>query len=432
MYKAKAEAVSGSNVYAGGKWLKCIGNKPVRVGENVWTDGKVVYGYHKESQQPLVITAPQDDEGIPIMIRDEKTIRLFTFKKGSLQFIQEMPALSYKDPTYHYPRYRYHNPIMINDYKSSILYNKKAIAFDEENKYVEARVIAANINRQGDFFSIIKKNSVVEIRKNGVAIQTFDLNAEYINEIVNQCPDPPSLPFLPARIASLTFELNGFIEDENNWWFSWDGFISKFLSDEYTGSYPESGLDPTPCIGLGNSYYLSKYFVYTNKDKYLIYKAYREETFADDYLRHEDDDPRLTSIDTVSAPDVEKINFQLQDGYYYKLTPVIVPDETNPISMQVYWIDIFSPSGEKIIDGKENDHMMTIASKPVFLITKIKNGEYLLAWIDNPSESASIFTITDGKKTSLIEDKYCANQRLRPMKKIKNWQNRIEEIAFDD
>ena len=72
MYRVKAEAVSGTKVFAGGKWLQCIGNKPVRVGEYIWTDGRCVYGNCQESQQPPIIITPHEDETIPIMLFDDE------------------------------------------------------------------------------------------------------------------------------------------------------------------------------------------------------------------------------------------------------------------------------------------------------------------------------------------------------------------------
>ena len=68
MYRATAEIVSGTRVYADGKWLQCIGNKCVSVGDRIWTDGRCVYGHLQESEQPKVITVAPDDEGIPILI----------------------------------------------------------------------------------------------------------------------------------------------------------------------------------------------------------------------------------------------------------------------------------------------------------------------------------------------------------------------------
>ena len=91
MYRARAEAISGTNVYAGGKWLQCIGNKNVSVGDYIWTDGRCVYGNHYTPQQPLIITAPQGDEGMPIIVVSEAQnvwqYEYYTFSKGRLKFI---------------------------------------------------------------------------------------------------------------------------------------------------------------------------------------------------------------------------------------------------------------------------------------------------------------------------------------------------------
>lgn len=69
MYRARVEQVNGINVRAGGKWLRCIGNRTVHVGDMVYTDGKVVYGYDKESMTPPVIVAPKNDSiCVPVFI----------------------------------------------------------------------------------------------------------------------------------------------------------------------------------------------------------------------------------------------------------------------------------------------------------------------------------------------------------------------------
>lgn len=67
MYHATAEQVSGDRVFAGGKWLTCIGNKPVNVGDRIWTDGRCVYGYYMEPQQPPVILV-EKEKAIPILL----------------------------------------------------------------------------------------------------------------------------------------------------------------------------------------------------------------------------------------------------------------------------------------------------------------------------------------------------------------------------
>ena len=66
MYRATVAAVSGIKVYAGGRWLTCIGNSPVRVGDHIWTDGRCVYGNELESGAPFIPIIPMKEEGIPL------------------------------------------------------------------------------------------------------------------------------------------------------------------------------------------------------------------------------------------------------------------------------------------------------------------------------------------------------------------------------
>ena len=62
MYRAMVEAVSGLKVRAGGKWMTCIGNRTVKAGDMIWTDGRCVYGHDREAQTPLVIANPAKDK----------------------------------------------------------------------------------------------------------------------------------------------------------------------------------------------------------------------------------------------------------------------------------------------------------------------------------------------------------------------------------
>lgn len=79
MYKARVEAVSGTKVRAGGKWLTCIGNKNVRVGDSIWTDGRCVYGNEYTPQQPIVITGGKEDLAIPIFQEQNSVAKCYTY-----------------------------------------------------------------------------------------------------------------------------------------------------------------------------------------------------------------------------------------------------------------------------------------------------------------------------------------------------------------
>lgn len=70
MYQITVEAVRGRHVISGGKQLVCIGNATVHVGDNVWTDGKCVYGHHQTGSESFVPTALEEKplSAVPILL----------------------------------------------------------------------------------------------------------------------------------------------------------------------------------------------------------------------------------------------------------------------------------------------------------------------------------------------------------------------------
>lgn len=85
MYKARAEQIYGNKVFAGGKWLTCIGNKNVHVGDYVWTDGRCAYGNVMESGTPFIPSIIEEEETIPLyfrFIKDKKTLDNFAYYDG--------------------------------------------------------------------------------------------------------------------------------------------------------------------------------------------------------------------------------------------------------------------------------------------------------------------------------------------------------------
>ena len=91
--KVRVESVNGINVIAGGNSLRCIGNKTVRVGDYVWTDGRCVYGFERTPTQPIVLTFKE--EGIVILII-RGTLRFNTlWQAEAFQNVHEVIRLSY-------------------------------------------------------------------------------------------------------------------------------------------------------------------------------------------------------------------------------------------------------------------------------------------------------------------------------------------------
>ena len=65
MHRARVKAVSGNRVLADGVWLTCIGNRTVREGEWIWTDGRCVYGHESEGGSSYIPTNVLS--GIPLL-----------------------------------------------------------------------------------------------------------------------------------------------------------------------------------------------------------------------------------------------------------------------------------------------------------------------------------------------------------------------------
>lgn len=147
MYRARVEAVSGVRVRAGGKWLTCIGNKNIRVGDLIWTDGRCVYGHEQTPQQPHVITSGED-LAIPIA----RNKNFYTYQK----------KLKYHDAQ--------------SEKTLGLLTNTRNGHVYISGNYISGkkRIIAANADEQGNLFYIAVENDKIEIVKNGAVVKTIE------------------------------------------------------------------------------------------------------------------------------------------------------------------------------------------------------------------------------------------------------------------
>ncbi len=66
MYPAMVEAVGRGVITAGGKNLRTIGNIKCRVGDRIWTDGRVVYGHVPVRER---VCPPAVPGGVPFVDR---------------------------------------------------------------------------------------------------------------------------------------------------------------------------------------------------------------------------------------------------------------------------------------------------------------------------------------------------------------------------
>lgn len=69
MHQERVTAVSGSNVLAGGRWLRAIGNQSIEAGDLIWTDGRCVYGNSAEGGETAPVAVGRERQ-IPIFLDD--------------------------------------------------------------------------------------------------------------------------------------------------------------------------------------------------------------------------------------------------------------------------------------------------------------------------------------------------------------------------
>lgn len=190
MYKAKVEQVNGINVRAGGKWLRCIGNKNVRVGDLIWTDGRCVYGYEKESMTPLVATVTNCNFGVPLRCGDD-----FYYFDHKLNFVANEPNIS-----------------------GEITNNRKFVWG------VTEKFIAGNCDNSNNIYTMVERRSatpysaysLVDIKMNGKVVTTIDTS-----KFCNECREKALalVPYEPVHYYanSYTNIVWAFIENLNNW-----------------------------------------------------------------------------------------------------------------------------------------------------------------------------------------------------------------------
>ena len=438
MYRARIQAVSGSKVYADGKWLSCIGNKNFRAGEMVYTDGRCAYGNFQESQQPLVITTPQE-EGIPILMYRGTC---YTFQKNNLKQVAE------------------------TDFRHMSLINNK-------NKVFVHPYLAANIDNQGNIFVMaeiqesddddyitvdkvaIFKNDKTSAELKFNKVKEFDLLAWFNNEVYPKCPEAYSramdIPlggdfdeatghhYTPREIGYWTSGSSlrirkAFIEDDNNFEILVHAETGNSFHNADDVRLASAGYDIICQFKNGEdeknimSEKLSIGEVdYRITEKgYLAYnKKYNPVTNWEDPIFNYEYPIDVKNTITCSAG----------DGYYYTMTQ----ERIDSYSIYVYGEyrhKFFSPDKQQIAETHGGvDHNI--------FFRKVKGG-YLIAAcytlilynlfgeeISPRGFDGIFFYSNSNKELKRLSYEEPENKRLRPMKKIKGWQNRIQEIDLN-
>ena len=483
MYRARVEAVSGLKVRAGGKWLTCIGNRNVKVGDLIWTDGRCVYGYEQTPQQPFVITS--DDCGIPIIIdrnfytyknylkdegvsSDEQFYCFSNDKRGNLYVSTDKKILAsnVKDGNFYY---------LIEDGDNiNIVKNDAVIKFVENSAKTKV-----NEKTSQEFPSVSGKSTTMYYKYAKVNFADTPVNME--DEQGN------AIPFLSFEWMKLRYTnyatgytvtstpINeqvsdriedtqtiyydwAFIEDEKNWAIVVTniceinrGYITgvietidvsnvlmgefmiirRPLADEYRGT-------------VAQTYYISSsgenlIFDYLKKSSWCTgYSGYEEGSWNQYIagwlgLNYSQNVPQ-TFDDSPADYNIEpflKQQFPIHDGFFFTVNSVTVSEQSN---------------GFKIIGllGKINITIFTQKNKPFFTgtfyylpyisVCKTKNQKWLLGVFQRLNKRTTNEVIgkglyeISGDKLNQISYNKIFNQCLRPMKKYKHWWEKIQSL----
>lgn len=491
MYRARVEAVSGVRVRAGGKWLTCIGNKNVRVGDLIWTDGRCVYGHEQTPQQPHVITS-DEDLAIPILLNDGKNDIFFTFRKGQLQ---ELKQAETKNQT------RILNNKSSKVYSSSkkttgkVPYDISAANCGSDIYTLETSNAVSELSHYFDdvevpgtiygltppFVQIPIEDSLpdlyVDIKKNGKIIQTVSLNDSVIKEVSKLLPKVQAISLLAPLVENydegteltadgiLIWTTNydilfpvcsiyltnhifySFIEDENSW-----AFIHHLSVEIYKAIlvYGTDSQTPDLIAGLVDQYRGTEFswgasatqniywYVDSSGKNEIIYNQYEVTETLPLYGRTWDEH-YLTHEYTSDFDAMKELKYPLQDDFYFKISDVKVgtmltdrEKKLNVIDLKDPFVkyDIYSPQ-DKLLFSCEG----LIGTN--FVISKISSEKYLVGIRELLRDSrwkiysAGLYICEDGELKILIGeagDYQCQNYLLRPMKRYKGWYEKIESI----
>lgn len=415
MYQARVEAVSGTKVFADGKWLTCIGNKIVRVGEYIWTDGRVVYGYHQEAQQPLVITAPED-LGIPIAFYNGE---IYTFKKNKLEALGTLNTAK-----------RFES--MINDKKGNVYFD----SYD--------CVLAENIDSDGNLFSLIATamreyygTISIKVLKNNECMQTIDLEP-FRDATLAATPTSGESYHVYSQIKNKRYIdiWWGFIENENDWAFLFltsagEGITYDFIYDLY---------DPYKNYGHMTLEFFRLHYVTPNQNVILSEMTSIDLPHFDGWSKFADGNDYFNAYRVGSSSwkhddkEILNIKFPLQDNFYYKVSKTkhndyfITSYENPPEDLNHFNsidVTVYTPN---------DDELFTIpcSFEAKLRLREINSSSYLFAvqssLYHKENMENGLYLYRDGEFQLLVKGSII-NQRLRPMKKYKNWQNRIQIIS---
>lgn len=363
MYRAKVETVDGWRVRAGGKWLTCIGNRSVRIGDSIWTDGRCVYGYDKQSLAPIVLIAsknnPSEELVLPIQMGNT-----FGYFENTLHILGTLPF----------------------DCKS-IVNNKQQILFSSYAKQKfnsrRDRVLSANCDQAGNVFelrAIIDSeddhyDKHITITKNNAVIRSIELERDHViwcfiensdnwafvaySVDYNETPSQAFVNYLWAAAA------HDKADNESSGGEVYPLEVYYYaLRDEWLRYYGDSD--------YGSYTYNGKMTFFDSKGQKIDFISF-DSSVSRDWIGNREFYFNADHIDshTISYDGMSNIKFPMHDGYYFTIKNPILPHRDIigfPLFIEK---TVFTSDGQKLFSGY-------VQIQDDFLACKIKNNAHLI------------------------------------------------------
>ena len=458
MYKTIVQTVKGNKVYAAGKWLICIGNKPVHTGDHVWTDGRCIYGNVLESGAPFILKKEGED-GIPLF----SIYRGFS-KKGN-RFTLYYP---------YFENYSKNKIYTIKDVKrdqlitlyAGLVNNKNKFELIDDKSYGDnfCGILDVEMNNKGEIYVLeaVKNKSYVYHDAKMIGGNIFK-NGQIVDSYLKKLEDAMSELKSEAAIRGISYStaetLGGFIDKNGEYQvYCWIEAYCRYM-------YPDTDVPPY------NEGYSQT--IRTSHQRCVIISNSKTITIIDSGLHY-----NLSGIETdffTIKMDDHSLKLPVQDGYYF--TFAFPPSMRNitgsgfegtyidydtsyscytilfPMSLEGFEPDKNDPYEVKIYDKKDSliatlDYHFAMPLN--IKICSIKKNKCLFfPYAENQQyygDYGGLFIIDAKGKISELKSQYMAeteyiknnaaeyhmkplNFRLRPLKDIKKWKKSISKYV---
>ena len=406
MYRARVEAVSGLKVRAGGKWLTCIGNRTVKAGDMIWTDGRCVYGHDREAQTPLVIVPPDKEEwGVPVQLSTPAG-SLFIFRKNKLDTVGQL-------------KQEYRSAILLNDTKGRI-YSSTAAAANCDNEKNLYEIDGSDAHISDGSFSTLEQNRNIHIKKNGITVKDIQV-MEFVSETARGAREKADYVYNYENTEALTdnssvetglhisaFVAEAFIENDKLW------NIVYNVTVQATTTILYEGIDGPATNGGATFDYF--YYIDSNGRNALIAK-HDEWDISGNYVA-----PVYSSA--VDYPDLQNVKNLFQDGYYSKMKP---PSHGQDIPYCEH--ECYSPDGELLFSYEADvaTRFTVCQITPDYYLVGIKPMTQTIFEDGSVWGQGGLFICEKGVLTPL-SDIDCQNYCLRKAKDYRKWLKRARKM----